>query len=294
MDERLKFWYILIMSFEGQEIPKGAAKPLPEQERPPFQTLACLNEQGATPSTPFLQTNEAVYSHTYDYLAMNRKHGAPTLHVGVSGLQNLDMIAARRSNFGVLLDINPNMQKVMSVVRDICRSEPKVNRQEFVSAFINRISTDPELWDDETKKEFQLSNFQRKAAESWSWLSSEDSFDHVRALFLEDRIISINLNFSNVENVERIARWARQNGVAIDTVYISNIFEWNMSENAKKLVSLARVGREDTLILSSYGQSGKLQVFELKDHPHFHIQNGVASLTGFLKGAIGSLSTTLQ
>jgi hypothetical protein len=284
------------MNFEGQEIPKVVAKPLPEEERPPFQTLACLNEQGATPSTPFLQTNEEVYSHTYNYLAITRKYGVPTLHVGVSGLQNLDMIAARRSNFGVLLDINPNMQKIMSIVRDICRSEPKVSRQEFVSAFINQISTDSELWDDETKKEFQLSNFRRKAEESWSWLSSEDSFNHVRALFLEDKITSINLNFSNVEKVERIARRARQNGVAIDTVYISNIFEWNTSENAKKLVSLARVGQEDTLILSSYGPRGELQAYELRDHPYFHIdhRNGVASLTGSLKDAIGSLSTTLE
>jgi hypothetical protein len=184
----------------------------------------------------------------------------------------------------------------MKIVRDICRSELKVSRQEFVFKFLNQISTDSELWDDESKKEFQLSNFQKMAAESWSWLSSEDSFNHVRALFLEDRIISINLNFSNIENVERIARWAQQNGVVIDTVDISNIFEWNMSENAKKLVSLARIGKEDTLILSSHGLRGELQVFELRDHPYFHIdhQNGVASLTGTLKNAIGSLSTSLK
>jgi len=189
------------MSFEGQEIQTVGAKPLPEQERPPFQILAGLNEEGATPSTQFLQTNESVYPHTYDYLAMTRKRGMPTMHVGVSGLQNLDMIAARRSTFGVFLDINPNMQKVMRIVRDICRGEPKVSRYDFVPALLDRISTDSELWDDQAKKEFQISNFRRKAQESRSWLSSDDSYDHVRALFLEDRIISINLNFSNVENM---------------------------------------------------------------------------------------------
>jgi len=261
-----------------------------------FQTLAILNDQGAIPSSPFLQTNEAVYPHTYDYLAMTRKQEVPTMHVGVSGLQNLDMIAARRSNFGVLIDINPNMQKVMKIARDICCSKPKVSRQDFVSTFINQTSTDLELWDDEAKKEFQISNFRRQAETSWSWLSSDDSYDHVRALFLENRIISINLDFSNVEYVERIARWAQQNSVAIDTVYISNIFEWNMSENAKKLVSLARVGQRDTIILSSYGLEGELQSFKLQDHPHFLIdrRNGVARLTGLLENALGSLSTTLQ
>lgn len=173
---------------------------------------------------PWILGNETGIAETMEILskAPNIAQGG---HFGVGGWFNLDVMAARKSRFGVLFDKNPEMVRVHGLTLEILAASK--DRQDFVRRFAEKIAIDAAAYDWEFREgQKDQSILRDELTRPGSWLSSDENFDHIWTMAAEGRILSLRTDVRNTAVFAAIAVWMQRRGLRSDTVYLSNILDW--------------------------------------------------------------------
>lgn len=160
--------------------------------------------------------------------------GRARLHVGWGSFRNLDLMAARRSTWGLLLDVNVHQLRVWQAVRQAVATA--ADAQAFVHAVVPLLSHTPRL------RQFAASTLSWLCGDlerpgSWLYQASPQRYRHVRTLFCESRIAvacaDLRERAGTAPVFERLASRLREAALAgsavADTLYISNI-PWMLAQ----------------------------------------------------------------
>ena len=168
----------------------------------------------------YLFTNEFNLDSSAQFLTETPK--VPNgCHVGFSGMHNFDIMALRKSTYGLICDHNKNSTDVMKDVLKILRIS--TTREEFIEN-LHAVLTVAIRQENSIFRKIQHN--QALLTESFnpnSWLSNDESFHHIRTLALEEKICIITQDGRNSKTFEEISQKLREKKTPIDTLYLSNI-----------------------------------------------------------------------
>jgi hypothetical protein len=141
-------------------------------------------------------------------------------HIGCAGWHNFDITALRRSDYCLIFDFNPENKKFIDSTLTALKSSP--TRQDFIETMSSSLR----------KKNIHFCQKPGKNSESemrgelnreGSWLATEESYQFIRNLAIQDRIPVISEDVRNTKKFKEISSLLKESGVSIDTVYLSNI-----------------------------------------------------------------------
>ena len=158
---------------------------------------------------------------------------AEPCHFGFSSWHNFDIMVHRKSARGVLCDFNPNTRAFLniSLMGTACS-----NRHEYVPIIVNYVKMNISKFspnvkgdgciptDDEVNEELN-----RKG----SWLSTDAGYAHIKKLAAQGKICVITEDIRNENVFGKIAKKLKDNGISIDTLYVSNISQYMVSHEDK-------------------------------------------------------------
>ncbi len=203
--------------------------------------------------TPFITSNEEPQPMLW---LLNRipmlGRGQSSLHIGFAGLLNLDIMALRKSKFGILMDIDPRIIEVYQMIDQILVDT--TDRRVFVEKLtegLKHVEFDfyKEKGGDVLRR--QIHEIENQLTFREGWLSSDDSFAYIRNMFREGRVKYFRSSLYNVEMFKRIGQWIKQNGIVTDTIYISNIYEWEAEDKDNFGKSLSYVTNRQAFLIES-------------------------------------------
>lgn len=191
-------------------------------------------------------------------------------HIGFSGWHNFDIMAKRRSGRAIICDINPENALFLHQVLDILRrSENRDNFIEEIVAFIEKykysyscnpddlelsinfacnVSDDALYLSCDTISDEIAIELKRPS----SWLFSQDQYDHIRKLALNDRIALITQNICNSEIFKKLAKLLNDNNIPVDTLYLTNIAYYMKGSNIKLfLQTIETLSASDTILITT-------------------------------------------
>jgi hypothetical protein len=228
----------------------------------PFKGLPLpLQRKGYRSSLPYISCNEQEQAATLTKLASDPSSIPRKLkvHLGFSVWFNLDLIAVTKPSYGILCDYD---DKIMDIYQGIIESLAKsTNRREFVRHFGLFLEQNCENLFALTKEE--LSNFfniQNELTRPGSWLASQDSFQVIKDLSTEGRLLFLNLDITDTQGIfPSIRDWLDKNNLELDTLYGSNIIDW-LKDDQKQLqyrLNLKTISTENTRFIQAYAHVPK-------------------------------------
>ncbi len=226
-----------------------------------FQALHFNSGFTGEDDTIYANSNESNYQTVLESIRKARGALNGGVHIGVSGIQNLDMMAARRSQWGVLIDINKRTGEFFELIGRIFQRYPAISREEFKARLVVEMNNyqvgGKSLLNYFFNSRMSLINFKDDINQEYSWLADDDRFEYIKQLFLKDRIVTINGNIADQILFAKIADWARKYGVRIDTLYLSNVLDWVRDTNEQDLYqNIMSVADDQTIILDSANPEG--------------------------------------
>ncbi|MFA7255641.1 MAG: radical SAM protein [Candidatus Omnitrophota bacterium] len=240
-----------------------------------FRRLGNLSYDTGTDEQIFAFSSEAGYDAVLESIRLSDPAIRNTaVHIGVSGMQNLDIMAARHSRWGILLDVNKRTVKFFNLVEGIFKDNPGISKREFLEALFRRMdqykATRPQ------EANYFLNSYQNLMLEMTtdrSWLTDNARFQHIKAMFLEDRIVSVRGVAEDKNIFKKFRDWMSENGLTLDTFYISNVIDYVPAQEREDFyASIVSVSNGQTFILDSANPDGirlrvrKKEEFQ-KDNP---------------------------
>lgn len=163
-------------------------------------------------------------------------------HFGFSTLFNYDVIAAKESEIAIICDISEVVFKYHSIIKkSILKAQTKEEfvkivlqeiedskiLEEFTEEYLAKISSD-------IKKEEVWKYFLNENTRKGSFLNDDKSFLHIKTMYQNNKIFHINLNAADKnDNFLILSKWFEMKDYYVDTIYLSNIFEWLGSDDKK-------------------------------------------------------------
>lgn len=175
---------------------------------------------------PYILPNEPEPGRVIEQLKNYDKPQGDALncHIGVSGLFNYDVVAARKSDFALLIDINKNTVALHWLTIMILQDTKIHTRQQFIKALMHNLR--------EYKRELfifsgsSISNLPQELTRKGSWLESDEKFSYIQQMAVENRIMPTLLSISDRDALQKLAAIIKENGFRLDTLYTSNVIEW--------------------------------------------------------------------
>lgn len=159
---------------------------------------------------------------------------AERLHLGWGSFRNLDLVAARRSAAALLLDVNVHQVRVWEAVRaalSAARDAPA-----FIEQVVAKLPHTPRLrqFSDSTPG-WLRGDLERRG--SWLSVAHPARFQHVRNVFMSGQVATASLDLRGDGPGSRrfdllaqeLQAWRQKTGMALDTVYLSNI-PWMLAQ----------------------------------------------------------------
>lgn len=203
----------------------------------PLRALHDPSVDNPTSSIPYLFSNEADQGPTIEFLM---KEGAEKsslrLHVGCSGWFNYDIMVARSSDYGIIMDIDHAMLVIHEMTARAAIAA--TSRQNFVDRIIAEFESDPDLVygvRDEAWVASKSAEVRAELTRPGSWLATDEGFNHIKGLFMSGRLIPLAMSLLDVGRMSAIGAWE----VNADTIYVSNVFEWQGGLDSKELFQKA-------------------------------------------------------
>ncbi|MBA4696142.1 MAG: hypothetical protein H2069_01985 [Legionella sp.] len=208
----------------------------------------------------YLGTNEN-YKESFAKLSkINRVNDG--CHFGFSSWHNFDIAAQRRSNRIIICDINPEnalfLHETLQILRDakdsrdfIRKMIDYVKENEFITAdgkcinkdFSKSIFFSDNVSDNEIYREIKSleDELNIELIRPLSWVSDANSFNHIKKLANLDRIVLLTEDICTTETFIKITNLLKDNGVQIDSLYLSNIADALRGECRKKFVKTVEI-----------------------------------------------------
>lgn len=164
---------------------------------------------------------------------------AGSCHIGFSGMHNFDIMAIRRSAWGLICDFNPDnkvfIEKTVQILRDSQSRAEFVKEMTKAATAKNHIQFSVNV----NNPSFPEEEIRGELTREGSWLANDESFSYIRGLALQDRIASINLDIRDTATCKKIAAVFQDNAIQLDTLYLSNICNYMAKEGEKKAFALS-------------------------------------------------------
>jgi hypothetical protein len=237
----------------------------------------------------YIGTNDENLSRKERILCSYKKHNNldKNCHIGVSGYYNFDIIIFRKSDRCIIFDNNDQQIKFMKQTLNNINISP--NRSEFIVnminylnmkkqehsilmgetdnktfknfkikglSFMHNISYDEsyknlETQYDKTDNDVALTELIYELNRKGSWLSSEESYNYIRYLSLNDRISIFCEDILSINVFKRINNILQNNSIRIDTLYVTNVEGWvDEKDKDKYNQSLKYLSTPETLIIN--------------------------------------------
>lgn len=157
------------------------------------------------------------------------------VHVGWGSFRNLDIAAIRRSAGVVLLDINLHQFRVWDAVGAALGDPACVDAKAFVDRVVPLLPHRPQLRQFMSSTEdWLLADCERPG--SWLCADRPERFSHIRSLFRDGKVVTgcIDMRATGCAGIfatlrERMDAVARQERIAFDTLYVSNL-PWMLAQ----------------------------------------------------------------
>lgn len=218
----------------------------------------------------FYYTNEDNRDNTRIDLTKKEKVAKPA-HVGFSTLFNYDIIALRRSEVAFICDVSERVFKYYEILKE-AHLEAK-NVSEFINILSKKITDFREKMDpidikpdvllELLKERFELLERQEKGC----WLNNEDDFQYVKQMYENNQIYHVCLDAADEnKNFETLAKWIKDNGYTLDTLYLSNIHEWIIKD--KKPMDVFKKNVQDMIDSTASSKApSKTSVIDATEDP---------------------------
>jgi len=211
---------------------------------------------------PYIPCNEEEQSKTLAFLTSNPSLILSTKKVflGFSVWFNFDLISSTKPAFAIICDIDNHVINIYKAISEGLKISD--NRFKFMEYFRDYLLNNSDklfkLEETEVEKIFKVENELTRAG---SWLSLEQHYQAVRELHQKGCILFLRLNITDdVDLFKRIANWMKENELELDTLYTSNIIEWNPNQLKQQayLQNLKMIASPHTRFIQAYkpGKTG--------------------------------------
>jgi hypothetical protein len=202
----------------------------------------------------YLDSNEIRKEELFDFL--NRKK----IHIGCASLFNFDIVCSRKSDYCLIFDYNNNnntyfLNIVINYVINSNTRELFVDKlQQFINIDYNQLSNQSSnrlfAWLD-IKDINGYANFKIKLNDKNSWLSSDDNYNFIRNMCIDNKIISITNDITDSTSFKEIKKIITNCDISVDTLYLSNISDFMRSNviSVTKFIQTIDVLIDDTTII---------------------------------------------
>lgn len=191
------------------------------------------------------------------------------VHIGCGGWYNLDVIFHRRSDYGIIFDVNHDclnfMRKTLEV---ILKCEKRYDFKEEMLKYIKenkRCFLSPQVeanLKDSLDKSIKVTKnakssrytvdienvFDVEDKRENSWIHNDEGYEYIRNLVLEGRLFIMNQNVENVEAFKEMKKELVKKELKVDTLYTSSICSFVDKEKFKE--SIKELVDFDSLLLS--------------------------------------------
>lgn len=218
----------------------------------------------------YITTNESNLPAVRKIL-LNTPKVSESCHIGFSGWYNFDIMALRESAYGLICDFNPENKIFLEKTLELLKSSQ--TREIFVKAIRQYIQSTPIRFEfnvgDESSAQDSDEEVRNELTREGSWLSNDKGFEHIKTLAKQDKIAVITQNICNSHQFQKIAKIYQDNGISIDTLYLSNI--WSPvsmeGEKAKKsyLSTVHYLIKPNTKIINCISGDLQQRIFLGKD-----------------------------
>lgn len=216
-------------------------------------------------------TNEANREKTIQTLTAAPRQGPNEAHIGCAGFNNFDFVFHKRVKFCLLFDINSNMKIFLDeVIAFIRTSDTRDKFAVAMTAYFNKYTQKASIAADffaPEQPKLRINNpstlektFKSELENKISWLYSEESYQYVRKMALEDRISVISEDIRTTESFKKVAQFLALNSITVGSLYLSNVYDYMKSKEDKEafIASTLELVKEDTIIIFSDKSNVKL------------------------------------
>jgi len=174
-----------------------------------------------------------------------------SVHIGLSGMMNLDIIAKRKSGYAFLFDI-ADMDKMYKIIGATI-TELKEEYEE-VSERMNKFSEKfgKKLYEEKVLGEDFYSKCDEKEIKYYltkkhSWCFLESRYEHIEQMFLENKMVFTKIDITDTDKFKIIGDILTDNDLKTDTIYLSNVYDWLLGRNIGYKVQDTNANRNDLL-----------------------------------------------
>jgi hypothetical protein len=174
----------------------------------------------------YITTNETNLESTRHLLERHPKRGQATIHIGCATWYNLDILCARKSTYGLIVDFNPkNVEFIKKTIEliNFCESR-EVFKISMIQYLHSLRGTERDLFFHPDQLGLPTDRIERELSREGSWLQSEENYQYIkRGVVSKNRLIAITEDMRNCEKFSQIREFLNRKKIAIDTLYMSNI-----------------------------------------------------------------------
>lgn len=228
---------------------------MPKGQHSVLQTLSRLSNSSIKGKVNgvYITTNEKNLDATSQLL---KKHPLVqnAIHIGCATWHNFDIMSARKSQFGLIVDFNPKNASFIKKTIDLIRVS--ASREDFKNSMIDYLNSldgkERRIYFHRDQKGLPTDRIERELFREGSWLQTEEKYLFMKDLVCNDRLVAITESFTNPKTFAAIRRELDASNVAIDTVYLSNICNFMRTSKEKKEYerSIKHIVSQDTIFIS--------------------------------------------
>lgn len=227
-------------------------------QNPISQTLASFNNPRIKGQVNglYIASNETNLSTTRQLLKEQPRPSdeKPTIHIGCATWHNFDIMSERKSNYGLIVDFNPeNAIFIEKTIEILNESESRDLFKQRMIIYLNSLEgAKKDLFFHWDQHGSPTERVEGELLREGSWLQTEESFLYMKALALKGHLIAITEDITNFESFSRIRKFLDRNNLVIDTLYLSNICNFMKTASQKNafVKSVEQLLANDTIFIN--------------------------------------------
>lgn len=253
---------LLSMTLIGLVVVIPGIKEYGRQGTPPLlknkiaQELMCFNNRRVKGQVNgvYITTNESNLEATAQTLKDHPRPSQTTLHIGCAAWHNLDMMCARRSDYGLIIDFNPKNAEFMEKTMELVKLSD--SRELFVQKIVGYLNglqgEERRIFFHKDQTGLPTERIEQELRREASWLGSDENYRFVRQLACDERLVALTEDITHWETFSQMRAYFDKSGLVVDTLYLSNICQFMRTpakeEAYKKTVECLQ--SKETLLIS--------------------------------------------
>lgn len=207
-----------------------------------------ISEQGNGKFGIYITANDLDFEKTTNKIQGRCPSNGVHIGVGIGG--SLDIVALRHSKRVIIADYGAKNKECIELMRLLFLQNPGQNRIEFAASLINELKKQSYIIGEDFFNRSLVNRLKDQLNLPTSWLSSDESFDRIKNLFLEGKIVALTIDLTNEDKFETLARILKSNQLEVDTIYLCNSSHF-IPENRQELFarSLNQVMHDKTFLI---------------------------------------------